>query len=280
MSREVILNALVEVVCSFGLKLLYALIALFVGLKVIGWLKKALPRLNAFEKLDAGVRTFLSSALAVALYVMLGVTIAMILGVPTASFIAAMASCLAAIGLAMQGSLSNFAGGMMLLIFKPFRVGDYISVPDMADGTVKKITVVYTVLHTFDGIEVTIPNGTLTNSVVKNLTITDARRLDLPFRISPEHPIAEVEAILAEVVAAEPRVLPDPAPFTRLTDVAGDALTYTVRIWCPNAEYWPVRFDLTRAVKDSLDAHGIVVPRSQVSVHMAAPEAADKADEA
>lgn len=280
MSREVILNALIEVVCAFGLRLLYALIALFVGLKVIGWLKKALPRLNAFEKLDAGVRTFLSSALAVALYVMLGVTIAMILGVPTASFIAAMASCLAAIGLAMQGSLSNFAGGMMLLIFKPFRVGDYISVPDMADGTVKKITVVYTVLHTFDGIEVTIPNGTLTNSVVKNLTITDARRLDLPFRISPEHPITEVEAILAEVVASEPRVLPDPAPFTRLTEVAGDALTYTVRIWCPNPEYWNVRFDLTRAVKDALDAHGIVIPRSQLSVHVASPEAVDKADEA
>jgi len=80
--------------------------------------------------------------------------------------------------------------------------------------------------------------------------------------------VAEVEAILAEVVAAEPRVLPDPAPFTRLTEVAGDALTYTVRIWCPNAEYWPVRFDLTRAVKDALDAHGIIVPRSQMDVHL------------
>lgn len=269
MGREILWNTLLEIVCSYGLKVVYALLALVIGLKLIKWLRKKLPGFPAMAKLDAGVRTFLTSALAIALYVLLGVTIAMILGVPTASFIAALASCLAAIGLAMQGSLSNFAGGLMLLIFKPFRVGDYISVPDLnADGTVKQITVVYTVLHTYDGIEITVPNGTLTNSVVKNLTITDARRVDLPFRVDPSHPIAEVEAILAEVVQAEPRVLPEPAPFARLTDVSGDALTYTVRIWCPNAEYWNVKFDLTRAIKDAFTAHGVTVPRSQLDVHV------------
>ena len=274
MSRDILLSTLTELVCSFGLKLVYALVALIVGLKVTGWLKKALPRLSAFGKLDAGVRSFLSSMLAIALYVLLGMTIAMILGVPTASFIAAFASVMAAIGLAMQGALSNFAGGMMLLIFKPFRIGDYVSVPEQnAEGTVKKITVVYTVLHTFDGVEVTIPNGTLTNTVVKNMSITDARRVDLPFKVDPKHPVAEVEAILAEVVAADPRVLADPAPFTRLTDVAGDALTYTVRIWCPNAEYWNVRFDLTRAVQDALLAHGVVMPRSRVDVRLNPAEA-------
>lgn len=273
MSREILTSTLLEIACSFGLRLLYSLIALVVGLKLIGWLKKTLPRLNAFERLDAGVRTFLSSVLAIAMYVLVGMTIAMILGVPTASFIAAFASVMAAIGLAMQGALSNFAGGMMLLIFKPFRVGDYISVPGQeAEGTVMRITVVYTVLHTFDGIEVTVPNGTLTNTVVKNMTITDARRVDLPFRVDPQHPVAEVEAILAEVVAAEPRVLAEPAPFTRLTDVAGDALTYTVRIWCPNAEYWNVRFDLTHAVQDALQARGVVMPRSRVDVRLDPPE--------
>ncbi|MBQ7848116.1 MAG: mechanosensitive ion channel family protein [Clostridia bacterium] len=276
MSREVILNVLFELVCSFGLKLLYSLITLVLGLKLIGWLKKAIPRLNAFERLDTGVRTFLSSALSIALYVLLGVTVAMILGVPTASFIAALASCLAAIGLAMQGSLSNFAGGMMLLIFQPFRADDYISVPDLnAEGTVKKITAVYTVLHTYDGIEVTIPNGTLTNSVVKNMSTTDARRLDLSFRVDPKHPVAEIEAILAGVVAEEKRVLPDPAPFTRLTDVAGDALTYAIRIWCPNPEYWNVRFDLTRAVQDAFERHSIVIPRSRLDVRLDETESAE-----
>jgi len=269
MKLEELYEILVELACTVGLKLLYALVILMIGLKLVKWLKKRLPAFPFMEKLDAGVRTFLCSALAIALYALLFISIAMILGVPTTSFVAALASCLAAIGLAMQGSLSNFAGGLMLLIFKPFSVGDYISAPEQnVEGTVRQITVVYTVLRTYDGIEVTIPNGTLTNSVVKNLTITEARRIDLPFRVSPEHPVAEVEAILAAVAAAEPRVLPDPAPFTRLTEVGGDALTYTLRIWCPNAEYWPVRFDLTRAVKDAFDQHGIIVPRSQLDVHM------------
>ena len=277
MTRDLLFKTLIEIVCSFGLKLLYALLAFIIGLKLVKWLRKKLPSFPFMEKLDPGVRGFLTSTLSIALYVLLGVTIAMILGVPTASFIAALASGLAAIGLAMQGSLSNVAGGLMLLIFKPFRMGDYISCPDLnVEGTVKQISVVYSILHTYDGIEVTIPNGTLMNSVVKNLTITDARRLDLPFRISPAHPIAEVEAILAAVVAAEPRVRPEPAPFARITEVAGDALTYTVRAWVPNGEYWPIRFDLIRAVMDALNEHGITVPHEQLDVHLATPAASEK----
>lgn len=273
MDFETLLELLRELACTIGLKILYALLVLVVGLKLIKWLKKKLPVLPGLERLDKGVQSFLTSATAVALYVLLFISIAMILGVPTTSFIAALASVLAAIGLAMQGSLSNFVGGLMLLIFQPFRVGDYISAPEQnVEGTVREITVVYTVLHTFDGMEITIPNGALTNSTVKNVTCTPTRRLDLPFRIDPSHPIAEVEALLADVVAAEPRVLSDPAPFTRLTEVAGDALTYTVRVWCANGDYWPVRFDLTRAVKDALDSHGIIIPRSQLDVHVDKPE--------
>ena len=273
MDFETLLELLRELACTIGLKILYALLVLVVGLKLIKWLKKKLPVLPGLERLDKGVQSFLTSATAVALYVLLFISIAMILGVPTTSFIAALASVLAAIGLAMQGSLSNFVGGLMLLIFQPFRVGDYICAPEQnVEGTVKEITVVYTVLHTFDGMEITIPNGALTNSTVKNVTCTPTRRLDLPFRIDPSHPIAEVEALLADVVAAEPRVLSDPAPFTRLTEVAGDALTYTVRVWCANGDYWPVRFDLTRAIKDALDSHGIIIPRSQLDVHVDKPE--------
>lgn len=273
MDFETLLELLRELACTIGLKILYALLVLVVGLKLIKGLKKKLPVLPGLERLDKGVQSFLTSATAVALYVLLFISIAMILGVPTTSFIAALASVLAAIGLAMQGSLSNFVGGLMLLIFQPFRVGDYICAPAQnVEGTVREITVVYTVLHTFDGMEITIPNGALTNSTVKNVTCTPTRRLDLPFRIDPSHPIAEVEALLADVVAAEPRVLSDPAPFTRLTEVAGDALTYTVRVWCANGDYWPVRFDLTRAVKDALDSHGIIIPRSQLDVHVDKPE--------
>ena len=273
MDWEGLLNTLAAWAGGFGVKLLCALIALMIGMKVIRWLRKKLPVLPGMDRLDAGVRGFLTSAMAVSLYVLLGVTIAMILGVPTASFIAALASCLAAIGLAMQGSLSNFAGGLMLLIFQPFRVGDYISAPDQsAEGTVQKITVVYTVLLTYDGIEVTIPNGTLTNTVVKNMSIKASRRVEVLVRTAPDAPVDKVEALLARIVAEDARVLSEPAPFARLIEVTGDALVFAVRVWCSNAEYWNLKFDLTRAVKDALDCHGIVVPHSQLDVHLSAPD--------
>ncbi len=269
MPQEHLLETLLDIVCSFGFRLFGAILALFVGLKFIKWLRKRIPSFPMMARLDMGVRTFISSAAATALYVMLAVSIAMILGVPTASFIAALASCLAAIGLAMQGSLSNFAGGLMLLIFKPFRTEDYISIPDLnVDGRVMQITVVYTILHTFDGIEVTIPNGTLMNSVVKNMTITDARRVDLPFRVDPRHPANEVQEILLEVASTHPLVRTDPAPFAPITEVHGDALTYTLRVWCPNGDYWPVRFELIQSVCAAFEAHDIIVPRSQLEVHM------------
>jgi len=266
---ENFINSIGAFLATGGIKLLTSVVLLVVCWKLIGLLIKFLKKNRQFNKIDEGARGFLLSCISIILKVVLVLTVAANLGVPMTNIVAILGSCGLAIGLALQGSLANFAGGLMILVFHPFRVGDYISAPEQnVEGTVMEITVVYTVLRTYDGIEVTIPNGTLTNSVVKNLTTTDARRVDLPFRVDPQHPVAEVEAILAEVVAAEPRVLPDPAPFTRLTEVAGDALTYTVRIWCPNAEYWPVRFDLTRAVKDALDAHGIIVPRSQMDVHL------------
>ena len=269
MSRDILLSTLTELVCSFGLKLVYALVALIVGLKVIGWLKKALPRLSAFGKLDAGVRSFLSSMLAIALYVLLGMTIAMILGVPTASFIAAFASVMAAIGLAMQGALSNFAGGMMLLIFKPFRIGDYISCPDVnTDGFVQQISVVYTILRTYDGIEVTVPNGTLMNSVIKNIGAAKTRRIDLTFRTDLSCPLEKTEAILHATVDADERILRDPEPSIVLFEITDSAIVYGVRVWCPGSEYWNVRFALNRAVKLAFDENGVGIPHQQVDVHM------------
>ena len=275
MNFEKLLELLVELAATVGLQILYAGIVLFAGLKLIKWLKKKLPDLPFMEKLDAGLRTFLCSTLAIVLYALLFISVAMIMGIPTTSFIAALASCMAAIGLAMQGSLSNFAGGLMILMFKPFRVGDYISVPDMnVDGTVKAITVVYTVLRTFDNIEVTVPNGTLANSVVKDLSIAETRRVDLTFRIAPSTPLDKVEAVIGEVLAANPNVLTDPAPSIVLTEITDSALIYGVRIWCPGDQYWPTRFGLNRAIKLAFDEHGIVMPHQQVDVHLSAP--ADK----
>ncbi|MGN0754228.1 MAG: mechanosensitive ion channel family protein [Aristaeellaceae bacterium] len=272
MNFEALINTLVELACTVGLKILYAAAVLFVGLKLIKWLKGKIPELSFMTHLDGGIRTFLSSAMAILLYVTLFISVAMIMGIPTTSFIAALASLMAAIGLAMQGSLSNFVGGLMILMFKPFRAGDYISVPDInVDGTVKAINVVYTVLRTYDNIEVTVPNGALANAVVKDLTAAETRRVDLSFRVDPATPLEQVEGVIAEVLAANPNVLDDPAPSVVLTDITDSAIVYGVRIWCVGAKYWDTRFALNRAVKLAFDQNGIVTPHQQVDVHLNQP---------
>ena len=272
MNFDTFINTLLELFTTIGLKIVYAGIVLFIGLKLIKWMKKKLPSFTYMEKLDAGLRSFLCSTLAIVLYALLFISVAMIMGIPTTSFIAALASCMAAIGLAMQGSLSNFAGGLMILMFKPFRTGDYISVPELnVDGTVKAITVVYTVLRTFDNIEVTVPNGTLANSVVKDLSIAETRRVDLTFRVAPSTSLDLVESVIGEVLSANPNVLTDPEPSIVLTEITDSAMIYGVRIWCPGDQYWPTRFGLTRAIKLAFDEHGIVMPHQQVDVHLNTP---------
>ena len=269
MNFETFFNTLLELFTTIGLKLIYAGIVLFIGLKLISWLKKQLPRFPFMEKLDAGLRSFISSTTAMMLYASLFISVAMIMGIPTTSFIAALASCMAAIGLALQGSLSNFAGGLMILMFKPFRVGDYISAPDLnVAGTVKAITVVYTVLRTYDNIEVTVPNGTLANSVVQDLSVPETRRVDLTFRIAPTTSLDTIDSVISEVLSANPNVLTDPEPSIVLTEITDSALIYGVRIWCPGSEYWPTRFGLNRAIKLAFDEHGIVMPHQQVDVHV------------
>ena len=272
MNFDTFINTLLELFTTIGLKIIYAGIVLFIGLKLIKWMKKRLPSFPYMEKLDAGLRSFLCSTLAIVLYALLFISVAMIMGIPTTSFIAALASCMAAIGLAMQGSLSNFAGGLMILMFKPFRTGDYISVPELnVDGTVKAITVVYTVLRTFDNIEVTVPNGTLANSVVKDLSIAETRRVDLTFRVAPSTSLDLVESVIGEVLSSNPNVLTDPEPSIVLTEITDSAMIYGVRIWCPGDQYWPTRFGLTRAIKLAFDEHGIVMPHQQVDVHLNTP---------
>lgn len=270
MKLEALFDTLIQLAATVGLKIIYAALVLFVGLKLVKWLKKKLPTLPFLSKLDAGIRSFLSSCLAIGLYALLFISVAMIMGIPTTSFIAALASCMAAIGLALQGSLSNFAGGLMILMFKPFRVGDYISAPELnVEGFVREITVVYTVLRTFDNIEVTIPNGTLSNSVLKDMSIAETRRVDFTFRVAPSCPLTLVEKVLADVLAVNENVLPDPAPSIVVTDITDSAVVYGVRVWCPGSKYWDTKFGVNRAVKLAFDENGIVVPHQQVDVHLA-----------
>lgn len=250
---------------SVGVKLLMALVVLLVGHKLIKVLKKWILNSHKLDKIDGGVRSFLASFSKFALYIVLFITVAMILGIPTTSFITALASCGVAIGLALQGALSNFAGGIMILLFKPFKVGDYIKTPDTS-GTVEEISVVYTILKTPDNKMITIPNGTLTNSVIENFSAHKTRRLDMDFNVEYTCNTDKVKGVLAEIIKQTPLILSEPESFVGITAHNENKLTYTLRVWCKSEHYWDISFDLRERVKKEFEAQGIEIALPKVKI--------------
>lgn len=266
-SFEQLANKLVEFATTSGFKLLAVIILVIVGLKAIKWLKKWIRTSEKLDKIDSSLRSFAVSFLSVVLYALLFVTVLMILGVPATSFVAVLTTCAAAIGLALQGSLSNFAGGIMILLFKPFKVGDYIEAAGES-GIVSEISVVYTELLTFDNKRITIPNGTLTNSVIENYSSEELRRVDLTFKTAYDCDMNTVKKVINSVIDSNPMALKNPEPFVRLSAHGESANEYTVRIWCKNADYWDVYFDTVERVEKAFNENGIKVPLNQLDVHV------------
>ncbi len=267
MTWQTFLSLMVQFATSFGIKLLGAIIVFCVGLKLISWISKSIRNSSRVQKLDDSLESFLNSFVKIALYLILFVTVAMILGVPATSFLTILASCGVAVGLALQGSLSNFAGGLMILFFKPFKVGDYIEAQGES-GTVVGISVVYTELLTPDKKRITIPNGTLTNSTIKNYSTEELRRVDLTFSVAYDSSDEAVKNIINNVIASHPLALKDPAPFVRLSQHGDSALVYAAKIWVKNADYWTVYFDVLENVKTAFDQNGISIPFPQMDVHI------------
>lgn len=267
MDWEKLLQFLMEFATSWGIKLLAALVLLVVGLKLIKAFKKWLKNSPKLEKLDNSLRSFLASFSNILLYIILIITIASVLGIPATSFITLLASCGVAIGLALQGTLSNFAGGLMLLLFKPFKVGDYVEVSGES-GTVLEISVVYTVILTVDNKRITVPNGTLTNAVIVNYSAEELRRVDMTFTTAYDCDIEKTKSIISSIIDKHPLTLKDPQPLVRLSEHGDSALTYTARAWCKNENYWDVKFDITEKVKKEFDKQGIEIPYPQMDVHV------------
>ncbi len=263
---ETLWKELIQRATSVGLNLLGALLVLIVGIKVSKWLIKWLEKGRAFQKLDAGVRTFLLSALHVVLLALVFLTAAYILGIPTTSFLTVLASAGLAIGLALQGSLSNLAGGLMILIFKPFRVGDFIEVNGKS-GTVHDITVFYTILHAPDNKVITIPNGTVTAGDITNYWTLEQVRLDVPCSTAYDADIARTREVLLAVAAARAEILTDPAPQVVLDKMGESSLDYILRVWVCGRDYWQTRYALNEAVKTAFDHNGIGIPFPQLDIH-------------
>ena len=264
---EGILEYLKQIGTDVGLKILFGLAVLIIGTKIAKWVVKLVSKGRAFSKLDQSVQSFLLSFLKVILYALVIASAAIIWGIPTTSFLTIFTSAGVAVGLALQGALSNFAGGLMILIFKPFKVGDFIE-NGAVMGTVREITIIYTIIYTNDNKVVTIPNGTLTNSNVINYTALPLRRVDIQFSAGYGDDIDKVKSVLMGVAEAHEKILKDPAPFVRLVAQGASSLDYTFRVWCSGADYWDVYFDMMERVKKAFDENGICIPFQQIDVHL------------
>ncbi|MBE6554383.1 MAG: mechanosensitive ion channel [Ruminococcaceae bacterium] len=259
------LNNLIAWATEFGLKLLACLVVLLVGKVVIKWVNKFMTKSKFAEKNDKTVVTVLSHFVSAALYVLLVVIIIGILGIPTASVIAVIASAGVAIGLALQGALSNIAGGIMILILRPFKVGNFVEIAGQS-GTVTDVGIFYTVLTTGDNRVVTIPNGTVMGENIVNYSAKDTRRVDFVFGVAYGSDIERVKAILLDEASKHELALKDPAPMARLSAQNASSLDFTMRVWVEGANYWTVKFDLTERITDRFTAEGIEIPFNQLDV--------------
>ncbi len=254
---------------AFGVKVFIALAIFFVGRIVIRWIQKLVRRSLERSGADKGVQQFVDSFLKFGLYFLLIFSIAAKFGVDTASVAALIASGGVAIGLALQGSLSNFAGGVLILILKPFEVGDYIiEDTNKNEGTVKEIQIFYTKLSTIDNKTIVIPNGMLTNSSLTNVTAKDERRLDLRVSISYQADLRRAKALVEELLTRDECVMKDEEINVFVDELADSAVILGARAWVKSEDFWPTRWRLLEGIKLTLDEQGIEIPYPQLTVHM------------
>lgn len=264
------LEGMVPSLLSFLVQVIVAIIVLLIGSRIIKFLLKLIRKSLDRSKVEAGVVTFLCSLVKYSLYFVLAMIILAQFGVTTSSVVAVLGSAGLTLGLALQGSLSNFAGGVLILLLKPFVVGDYII--DGAtgqEGTVSSITIFYTKLLTIDNRLILIPNGTLSNSSITNVTRMEKRRIDLLIGVSYEANLAKTKQVLLDVVKSEDKILPGEPVDVYVSELADSSVQMGVRAWVKTEDYWPIRWKMTEDIKNALDANGISIPYPQMDVTIA-----------
>ena len=262
-----IIETLTPIVVSLAGKIVSAVLILVIGLALAKFLVKLVTKSTAFSKLDPGVASFLKSFLKISSKILVFVTVAAVIGIPMTSFITILGSMAVAIGLSLQGSLSNIAGGLLILLNKPFVVGDFISVSGY-DGSVTDIGLFYTKLTTGDNRKVVLPNSLVSSNALVNVTEQKTRRVDLEVTVDYGSDVEKVKAILLGLAKEHSLVLKDPAPMARLSAHGDSALVFVFRTWCNKEDYWTVRFDLLESIKAGFDKEGISIPYPQLDVHL------------
>ena len=260
-------SSLANKATDIALKILAAVLVLIIGRCVIKWLMKLMKKSKFAKKSDPTVVNILNHFISISLYVLLLVSIVAILGVPMASIIAVIASAGVAIGLALQGALSNLAGGIMILIFRPFGIGNFVDISGNL-GSVTDIGIFYTVLTTADNKVITIPNGTVMGASIINYSVKDTRRIDHTFGVAYGSDVEKVKRIILEEAEKHEMVLKDPAPFCRLTKQSDSSLDFTLRVWAEACNFGQVNFDLLESITARFEAEGIEVPYNTIDVNV------------
>lgn len=255
---------------SFGMKVVLSVVAFYVGSRLIKWFMKVAR--NSMEKagVDKGVAQFVGSLGRFLLYMLLVFNIATNFGVKESSVAALLGTAGVTIGLALQGGLENLAGGMMLLLFKPFQVGDYI-IQDQSsemEGTVYKIEMFYTTLITIDNKHVIIPNGKLSNSTIINVTARNLRKLEIKVGISYDSDIKKAKKLLEHLLKEDPGTKSDKDMIVFVDELADSAVIMGLRVWVPTEKYWNIKWRLNEKIKETFDANGISIPYPQMDVHV------------
>ncbi|MDA3894639.1 MAG: mechanosensitive ion channel [Desulfobacteraceae bacterium] len=264
---EAIIQKVWELTTIYGIKVILALLILFFGRLIAKLITKIVGRIMDRSKIDPTIIKFVGNLIYIGLIAFVIIAALGQLGIQTASFVAVIAAAGLAIGLALQGSLANFAAGFLMIIFRPFTVGDFIEGAGTA-GTVEEISIFTTVLKTPDNKTVIVPNAKISEDNIVNWTTKGTRRVDLVMGIGYDDDIDKAKQVMADVIAKEDRILKNPAPLIALLELADSSVNFVVRPWVNSGDYWDVHFALTENMKKAFDANGISIPFPQRDVHI------------
>ena len=255
------------ILLAVGAKVLLGIFLLIAGFWLINWLARKVNALMSRRSVDPSVTGFVTSFLGLGLKILLTLAVVGMVGVPTTSFIAILSALSLAVGLALQGNLGHFASGILLLTFRPFRVGDFV-IADGYSGTVKEIQVFNTILTTLDNRLIIIPNGNVIGNAIENMTAQGNRRVDLTFGIGYDDDIDQARSVIAQVIEATPMVDLTQGYDIFVKKLNDSSVDFAVRVWTDNANYWPATFHITEQVKKAFDAAGVGIPFPQMDVHL------------
>lgn len=270
-----ILSFLKTLILTRGLNIVLAVLIFFLGKWLIKVIIKFVNRRFESKDVDISLRDFLRSIIRFGLYILLILTVVSMMGIETTSFLTVIGAAGLSIGLALQGSLSNFAGGVLILLFKPFKVDDFITSSNAVSGTVEKIDILYTTLKTSDGMAVYAPNGPLANAVITNYSQKDSRRMELNVRITYKTDVEKARAVILDLLGKDKFILKTPPPEVHVSEFGDSSVNLIVRAWAMTADYWPALFRNRENIKTAFDQNDISIPVPQTEMHIVSDKKAE-----